>query len=119
MLKKLATSVALALSLTSLAACSDESSGGSDGDLTIAVVVPLTGASAKTAQQMQNSAELAADEINADGGVGGRQIKLKIYDDKLTPEDATKEAQRAVTRDDAIGIVGAQSSGEALAIREV
>lgn len=121
MIRKLAMSVALALPLASLAACggSDGADGGGGGDLTIAIVVPLTGASAKTAKQMENAAELAADEINADGGVDGRDIKLKVYDDKLTPEDATKEAQRAVTRDKAVAVIGAQSSGEALAIREV
>jgi branched-chain amino acid transport system substrate-binding protein len=120
MKSKLATVVVLSVAALSTTACgSDGSSGSGDGDLTVALVIPLTGASAQTAKQMQNAAELAVDEINADGGVDGKDIALKVYDDKLTPEDATKEAQRAVTRDGAIAIVGAQSSGEALAIREV
>lgn len=120
MKSKLATALALsAVALTTAACGSDGSSGGGDGDLTVALVIPLTGASAQTAEQMQNAAELAVEEINADGGVDGRDIVLEIYDDKLTPEDSTKEAQRAITRDGAIAIVGAQSSGEALAIREV
>ncbi|HEY0903020.1 MAG TPA: ABC transporter substrate-binding protein [Marmoricola sp.] len=110
-----------ALSVLAVAGCGSSSDdGGSGGDsLTVALVIPLTGASAKTAEQMQNAAELAVEEINADGGVDGKDIELKIYDDKLTPEDATKEAQRAITRDGVVAVVGAQSSGEALAIREV
>jgi branched-chain amino acid transport system substrate-binding protein len=109
----------LAAATIALAGCggSDSSKGG--GDLTVAVIIPLTGASAKTAEQMENAAKLAAEEVNADGGVDGKKIVLKVYDDKLTPESATQQAQRAVTRDGAVAIVGAQSSGEALAIREV
>lgn len=103
-----------------LSGCGGSSgSGGGGSDLTVAVILPLTGASAKTAEQMENAAELAVEQVNADGGVDGKDIKIKVYDDKLTPEGATKEAQRAITRDRAVAIVGAQSSGEALAIREV
>lgn len=122
MKRKLASAVALSVAVLTTAGCGSGDTaggGGGDGDITIAVIVPLTGASAKTATQMQNAAQLAAETINADGGIDGRDIVLKVYDDKLTPEDATKEAQRAITRDGAVAIVGAQSSGEALAIREV
>jgi branched-chain amino acid transport system substrate-binding protein len=110
----------LAAATIVLAGCggSDSSKGGG-GDLTVAVIIPLTGASAKTAEQMENAAKLAAAEVNADGGVDGKKIALKVYDDKLTPEAATQQAQRAVTRDGAVAVIGAQSSGEALAIREV
>jgi branched-chain amino acid transport system substrate-binding protein len=104
-----------------LAGCGGKSasSGGGKDPLVVAVVVPLTGASAKTAEQMVNGAKLAVEKVNAAGGVGGRKLEIKVYDDKLTGEDAGKEAQRAITRDRAIAIVGGQSSGEALAIREV
>lgn len=117
--KKLMATLAAA-SLVALSACGSSSSGGGDGDtLKVALIIPLTGASAKTAKQMENAAELAVAKINKDGGVDGKDLALKVYDDKLTPEDATKESQRAVTRDGSVAIIGAQSSGEALAIREV
>lgn len=91
-----------------------------DGEpIKIAVIIPLTGASAKTAEQMQHGAELAVEEINTGGGIAGRPLELLIYDDELAPEKATTEAQRAITRDGVTAIVGAQSSGEALAIREI
>lgn len=110
---------ALAATSLVLAGCGGSSDDSGGGDLTVAVIIPLTGASAKTAEQMENGAKLAADEINEAGGIDGRDIVLKVYDDKLTPEAATQQAQRAITRDGAVAIVGAQSSGEALAIREV
>lgn len=112
---------ALAAGSVVLAGCGNGDTGDSNGGdpITVAIIVPLTGASAQTAEQMQNGAQLAADEINADGGINGSDLVLEIYDDELTAETATREAQRAITRDGAIAIVGAQSSGEALAIREV
>jgi branched-chain amino acid transport system substrate-binding protein len=119
---KLKVSVALAatagLVLAGCGSKSASSEGGKD-PLVVAVVVPLTGASAKTAEQMVNGAKLAVEKVNTDGGVGGRKLEIKVYDDKLTGEDAGKESQRAITRDRAIAIVGGQTSGEALAIREV
>lgn len=120
MKKKLVAALAAA-SVLALSACGSSASGGGGGGdtLTVALIIPLTGASAETAKQMQNAAELAVAKINQDGGVGGKDISLKIYDDKLTPEDATKESQRAVIRDGAVAVIGAQTSGEALAIREV
>jgi branched-chain amino acid transport system substrate-binding protein len=124
--KRLSVPLTVIALLLATAACgSDDSKGatttkGLSGDpVKIAVVVPLTGASAKTAEQMQNAAKLAVEEVNADGGIGGRPLEMKVYDDELKPENATREAQRAVTRDGAVAVVGAQSSGEALAIREV
>jgi len=128
MLKKLSVSLMTVVLVLASAACG----GGGDtpganaatkqlsGDpVHVAVIVPLTGASAKTAEQMANAAKLAANKVNVDGGIGGRPLEIKVYDDQLKPENAAQEAQRALTRDQSVAIVGAQSSGEALAIREV
>ena len=117
-MKKLAIAAVVALGLPILAACGGGDSGSGDA-IKVAVVLPLTGATAETAEQMRNAANLALEEINADGGVDGKKLELGFYDDELTPEGATREAQRAVTRDGVVAIVGAQSSGEGLAIREV
>lgn len=116
---KLTRSLTVATAAAALLLSGCGGSSGSGDSLTVAVILPLTGASAKTAEQMENAAHLAVAQVNADGGVDGKDLKIKVYDDKLTPEGATKEAQRAVTRDGAVAIIGAQSSGEALAIREV
>ena len=78
--------------LTFLAACGGGDSGSGDA-IKVAVVLPLTGATAETAEQMRNAANLALEEINADGGVDGKKLELGFYDDELTPEGATREAQ--------------------------
>ncbi|MGH8746837.1 MAG: ABC transporter substrate-binding protein, partial [Burkholderiales bacterium] len=45
------------------------------------------------------AAQLAADEINAKGGVDGRKIEIVVYDDHSSSADAVRAFQRAVSED--------------------
>jgi branched-chain amino acid transport system substrate-binding protein len=63
-----------------------------------------------------NGAQLAADEINAKGGINGRQIKLTIYDDQFKSAEAVQEFQRAVYNDHANIVVGSWISEIALSL---
>ncbi|PWU61069.1 hypothetical protein DLE60_07590 [Micromonospora globispora] len=97
-------------------------SGGGDSSsetIKIAVIAPLTGPSADAAKQIVNGAKLAVKEVNAAGGIDGKQLSVEVYDDKLTAETAAKVAQRAITVDKASAVIGGLSSAEGLAIREV
>ena len=93
--------------------------GGSGGPITLGMLAPLTGATAQTATIAKNSAELAVGEINAAGGVNGRNLEIKTYDTQLKPEVATQQAQRAITQDRVTAIVGPYSTSEALAVAAV
>src|SRR5262245_35270764 len=63
--------------------------------------------------------QIAAEEINAAGGLlGGRKIEYVIRDDKLKPGIAVEEFRRMVTRDDVNFVMGVISSGVALAVSE-
>jgi len=63
--------------------------------------------------------EIAADEINAKGGVLGRKIEFVTRDNKLKPGIAVKEFRRMVTRDNVNFVMGIISSGVALAVSQV
>jgi branched-chain amino acid transport system substrate-binding protein len=64
--------------------------------------------------------EIAAEEINAAGGVlGGRKLKFVVRDNKLKPGIAVKEFRRMVTRDKVDFVMGIISSGVALAVSQV
>lgn len=92
----------------------------SEGEpLVVGMPLPLTSGNSTTAEQMVNSARLAVKEINADGGAGGRQIDLKVYDDLLTADESARVTQRAVTVDNAEVFVGAYTTIEGLAIRQL
>jgi branched-chain amino acid transport system substrate-binding protein len=65
---------------------------------------------------IDKGAKMAADAINAAGGVDGRQIQLVIYDDHSSASDAVRAFQRAVSQDKVVAVVGSYISEVALAL---
>ena len=63
-----------------------------------------------------NAAKLAADEINAKGGVDGRMIEIIDYDDHNSATDAVRAFQRAASQDHAIAVISSYMSEVALAL---
>ncbi|WP_168223521.1 ABC transporter substrate-binding protein [Pseudarthrobacter sp. NIBRBAC000502772] len=118
-----ATIAALAAGVLAFTAGCASSSGdvaASGGDpVSIGFIAPLKGSNAVAAKAMVNAAELAIAEVNAGGGINGRNVELKIYDDELSPDVASRVATRAITVDEVPVLVGGLSSAEGLAIREV
>ena len=62
-------------------------------------------------------AQMAADEINAAGGIDGRKIELVLYDDHSSSSDAVRAFQRAVSDDKVAAVVGTYISEVALALQ--
>jgi len=78
--------------------------------LRIGLEGPLTGDQAPTGQGMLNGAKLAADEINAGGGVLGKQIEIVPIDDGADPQTGVKAAKAAI--DEGLdAVVGPYNSG--------
>jgi branched-chain amino acid transport system substrate-binding protein len=109
--------------LTAAVACggSDDSGsggGGSGGTYTFAFLTPLSGSLAQTGVDMRNGAQVALDEINADGGAGGTKLAMQVYDDKLDPTTGTQLARKAVSSGQKV-VVGVLSSAVCLAVAPV
>ncbi len=66
---------------------------------------------------ISKGAQMAADAINAAGGVNGRKIELVIYDDHSSATDAVRAFQRAVSQDKAVAVIGSYISEVALALQ--
>ena len=62
--------------------------------ITFGLGCPITGPSASYGELMQIGAQIAVDEINAAGGIDGKQVVLKVLDDKNDPKEAALVAQR-------------------------
>ncbi|MCJ2123381.1 ABC transporter substrate-binding protein [Methylobacterium sp. J-077] len=60
--------------------------------------------------------QLAADEINAKGGVDGRLIQIVTYDDKSSASDAVRAFQRAVSEDKVNLVIASYISEVVLAL---
>lgn len=63
-------------------------------DIAIAVAGPMTGGEATFGLQMKNGAELAVADLNAAGGVLGKQIRLETGDDACDPKQARAVAEK-------------------------
>lgn len=71
---------------TTTDAASTETAGDAAGTLKIGGIGPITGSAAVYGVAVQNAAQLAVDEINAAGGIGGYQIEFKFEDDECDAE---------------------------------
>ena len=90
--------------------------------INVGVIVPLSGANAQFGINSRNGIELVADEINAAGGIkelGGAKINLIVADSTSTPTTAGTVAQRLITQNDVVAILGAFASSLTIAISEV
>jgi branched-chain amino acid transport system substrate-binding protein len=73
---------------------------GGGGPIKIGSVAPITGPYSGDGQEMVRGAELAIEEINANGGVGGRQLQLVTADvADQAPENFVQAAQRLVSQE--------------------
>jgi branched-chain amino acid transport system substrate-binding protein len=68
---------------------------------------------------MKQAAEIAAEEINAKGGVLGRPIQVVIGDTRGKPEEGTAAAERLISQDKVVAITGEFHSSVFLAEMEV
>ena len=59
---------------------------------------PLTGDNAGSGQESLNAARLAVEQINAAGGIMGRQVQLLDGDDRCDPKEAAIVAQKLVAQ---------------------
>ena len=66
---------------------------------------------------ISKGAQMAADEINAAGGIDGRKVVLTVYDDHSSSTDAVRAFQRAVSEDKVSAVIGTYISEVALALQ--
>ena len=60
---------------------------------------PLTGFAAADGKSAVHGAQLAIDQINAKGGVMGKKLELKIYDDQASPKNSAPIANKLIGQD--------------------
>jgi len=82
----------------------------------IGVNEPLTGAFAASGTYVVNGAKIAADEINAKGGILGKKLELVIEDNKSNPTEAAAVAEKLITSDKVPVLMGAWGSSLTLAV---
>lgn len=100
-------------------ACKGSGDGGKQEAskiLRIGVITSLTGAKAAFGKAHKLGYEIAASEINARGGVLGKQIEMIFYDDQDKPDQAAQGTTKLIDQDNVPIILGAYSSETTLAV---
>jgi branched-chain amino acid transport system substrate-binding protein len=82
--------------------------------ITIGFIGPLTGDGAPYGQPEQETIELAVNQINAAGGINGKQVVMDYQDGKCDGQDAANAAQKLVNVDGVQAIIGGFCSGETI-----
>src|SRR5512147_1330217 len=91
------------------------SAGPSSGVIKVGVIASLTGPASNVGTNMWQSAQVAADAINAKGGVTMKdgtkaQLRLVVGDDESTQQGGQKAATKLITDDKVDILVGGYSS---------
>ncbi|HEY7975202.1 MAG TPA: ABC transporter substrate-binding protein, partial [Ktedonobacterales bacterium] len=89
----------LACLAMTLAACSvGGGSSTAQGPITIGISLSTTGDFSADGKAFQQGYQLWADDINAKGGLLGRQVKLVILNDASSPQQVTTNYQTLITQ---------------------
>jgi len=100
---------ASAAGIAGLAGCSADASG--DG-FRVGLNVPLSGGTSLIGRGMENAIQIAVDDINNSGGIGGTEseINLIVADNEDDPQTGVERTNQLINEDDVEIIIGPVSS---------
>lgn len=93
----------------------DEASGE---PILVGVNLSLSGPAAALGVPNRQAMELAVDQINANGGVGGRPLELEVLDDASDPERAATNTTRLI-QDGAAAVLGGSTGSMTVAMDKI
>jgi len=110
----------LALTLIMVLACSSAlfAAGGTEAQtVKVGFIGPMTGDYANYGQLISKGAQLAVDEKNASGGIGGKvQIQLVIEDSEGNPEKGLAAIEKLSSSDKIVALIGPVFTGVSFAV---
>jgi branched-chain amino acid transport system substrate-binding protein len=104
---------------TALAQIKTTNQGISDAEIVVGTHEDLSGPVKGWGVPVSNGMKMAAEEINAAGGVSGRKIKLIIEDSGYDPKRAVLATQKLIDRDQIFSLVGPMGSPTVLAAQDL
>ena len=105
----LALTMVMSMALTG---CGGGETGGEESDtIKIGVNYELSGAVATYGQSSVDGVTLAIDEINAAGGILGKQVEMVTIDNKSDAAEVVSVATRLMTEEGVCAVIGPATSG--------
>jgi branched-chain amino acid transport system substrate-binding protein len=80
--------------------------GISKNEILLGTILDVSGPIAGFGKQSRNGMQLRVEEINEQGGINGRKIKLVVEDDAYDPRKAVLAAQKLVNQDKVFAVAG-------------
>jgi branched-chain amino acid transport system substrate-binding protein len=110
--------MATALAALVLAGCSNSGGGGGDAADTIKVgeFASLTGKEATFGTSSHEGTVLAIEEVNAAGGVLGKQLELIYEDNRSMQGESSTIAKKLINSDKVVALLGEVASGRSLEV---
>lgn len=94
--------------------------GGKSSDtIKIGLVFSLTGGTAITEECMYNSAVLAIEQINENGGINGKKVEYVVKDYATDADTAVKVVKELILQDEVTAIVGLYTSSSRVAVEPI
>ncbi|HXH92211.1 MAG TPA: ABC transporter substrate-binding protein [Thermoanaerobaculia bacterium] len=121
MRKNLLILISIAVLSFGLLGCPPKENGGNtttaagSGEILIGEYGSMTGAQATFGQSTHNGIMMAADEINAAGGINGRKIKVLSEDDQSKQEEAANAVTKLISQNNVLAILGEVASSASIA----
>lgn len=88
---------------------------GQGDKVRIGVFMSLTGTTANFGISSTNGIKLAVDEVNAAGGINGKQVEVLVQDDRSDASEAATIVTKFVTQDQVHAILGEVASSRSIA----
>ncbi|HET8678654.1 MAG TPA: ABC transporter substrate-binding protein [bacterium] len=106
--------VAIAIGLTG---CGSRAIRAQDA-MSIGVLAPLNSGVPAAARASVQGATLAAEEVNAAGGIGGGSVSLIVLDDRGSPDEAAKHFEQLVAQK-AVAVIGPLTDATSIAVAPI
>ena len=115
--KMLCLVLVAALMLGVMSACNGDK--GDDEKIVIGAICPLTGEAALWGNVLVDTLKMLVDQTNEAGGILGRQIELKTYDNRDDAVETTNAARKAIENDKVVAFIGTEASATSIPLSEV
>jgi branched-chain amino acid transport system substrate-binding protein len=95
--------------------------GGSaqQAEVWLAEISPLTGPLSFVGVDNRAGVNAAVAEINRRGGIGGRRVRVQVFDDGSNPSQAVSHMNRVAGDDKFLGVIGSGFSSSGLAVAPI
>ena len=88
-------------------------------DVKVGALLAVTGPASFLGLPEARTLEMLTDQVNRQGGIQGKKIKLIVKDTGASPEKAISFAKQLIEEEKVFAIIGPSTSGETMAIKNI